>query len=197
MNFPEARIQAARALTTDRFDLEPIVPHHAEELFAGLAEEQLYTFIPDDPPADVEVLRARFRRWEARGSAAGDEVWLNYAVRNRELGALCGTLQATVMAAGFAYIAYFVFRESWGAGIARESCREMIRFLFETFEMERVVAHVDTRNERSIRLLEAMQFQCTETIPNADTFKGGSSDEHVFTLTRAAWAAGRGEEPRL
>ena len=90
------------------------------------------------------------------------------------------------MAAGFAYIAYFVFVDSWRQGVAREACQELVRFLFESFPIDRVVAHDDTRNERSLRLLRALGFQLSETIRDADNFKGTSSDEHVLVRTRVA-----------
>jgi ribosomal-protein-alanine N-acetyltransferase len=183
----DAGVHAERTLTTEHFVLEPIVQGHADELFAGLSAAALYSFIPGDPPASVEELRAQFRRWQARRSASGDEVWLNYAVREQASGHVCGTLQSTIVSVGFAYLAYFVFAEHWRRGVASEACRELVRVLFVTFGVDRVVAHVDTRNEASIRLLKTLRFQLVDTIPGADTFKGGVSDEFVFALTRPDW----------
>jgi RimJ/RimL family protein N-acetyltransferase len=172
-------------LRTKRFDLEPIVAAHAAELFPLLRAPDLYTYIPEEPPASQEALERRFSRWQARQSDTGDEVWLNYAIVDRQSHRYVGTLQATVTPCKYAYIAYFVFVEYWRTGIATEACRELIRALFAGFVLERVIAHVDTRNARSIKLLERIGFERTRTIVGADEFKGASSDEFVYELTRS------------
>lgn len=173
---------ASSVLSTARFDLEPIVAAHAGPLFSMLSAEALYRFIPQEPPATVAELQALFERWEPRRSPAGDAVWLNYAIRERVSGSYCGTLQATVTPASHADLAYFVSPRFWGRGIATETCGELIRFVFDAFAVNRVLAYVDTRNTRSVRLLERLRFRRVSTIFGADTFKGSVSDEFVFEL---------------
>jgi RimJ/RimL family protein N-acetyltransferase len=183
---PEPDPRASQALSTERFNLEPLVQAHAEKLILGLSDAELYCFIPDDPPS-AEALRDRFRRWERRGPPSGTEVWLNYAIRERAAERYCGTLQATVVPGDVAYVAYLVFAPLWGRGIATETCRELIRFVLESMGVQRVVAHVDTRNSRSIALLSQLRFRHVRSIAAADTFKGAVSDELVFELERSAW----------
>jgi RimJ/RimL family protein N-acetyltransferase len=97
-------------------------------------------------------------------------------------------LQSTIVGAKFAYIAYFVFPEHWRRrGVASESCQELIRALFLTFGVERVVAHLDTTNHASIRLLSRLRFQMVDTIFRADSFKGSVSDEFAFVLGPREW----------
>ncbi|MBP7320290.1 MAG: GNAT family N-acetyltransferase, partial [Lachnospiraceae bacterium] len=47
----------------------------------------------------------------------------------------------------------------WGHGYAAESCKEIIRHLFETVGARRVIAQCNDDNERSIRLLEKLGFR--------------------------------------
>src|SRR5688572_5255322 len=136
---------ASAVLSTPRFVLEPIVGAHAEPLFSVLSQAALYDFIPEVPPATLEALRALFERWQPRRSPAGDQVWLNYAVRERASGSYCGTLQATVVPGKHAYLAYLVAPPFWGRGLATETVGELIGFVFEAFGVERALAHVDTR----------------------------------------------------
>ena len=67
-------------LTTPRLVLEPLVPDHADALFAGLSDPLLYTYIPGDPPASVGALRARYPRLGLRWSPGGLERWVNWGV---------------------------------------------------------------------------------------------------------------------
>ena len=55
--------------------------------------------------------------------------------------------------------------------------------------MDIVSALVDTRNEASWRLLEALGFKRNGTIKNADHFKGKPSDECVYEIKRGEWNA--------
>jgi ribosomal-protein-alanine N-acetyltransferase len=189
---PNPDPRAAQALATRRFDLEPLVPAHAEELFPGLSDAALYELIPDEPPASVAALRARFSRWEQRSSPSGAEIWLNYAIRERAAERYCGTLQASIVPGGIAYLAYLVFPSLWGRGIASETCTELIGFVFQTFGVQRMAAHVDARNGRSIGLLSRLRFRPMRTLVASDTPEGAVSDELVFELERSVWeGAGR------
>lgn len=174
--------------------LEPIVPAHAQALWAELQAPALYTFTPHDPPATIEVLEARYARWAARRSPDGREVWLNYAIVRRDDRRYLGLVQATLQESGTTYLAYEVFPAHWRTGVARRACTALIDHLFDAYARDAVSALVDTRNEASFRLLESLGFRRTHTIPDADRFKGATSDEHAYRLERAEWHAAR--EPR-
>ena len=81
---------------TPRLDLEPLTEAHADELWLPLADPRLYTHVPQDPPASLAALRERFALLSARRSPAGDQLWLNWVMRERRDGQCRGRLQATV-----------------------------------------------------------------------------------------------------
>jgi len=176
-------IDTEQTLHTRSLILEPIVPEHALRLFEKLQSEQLYQYIPQDAPKSVQALANRYKRWAARQSEDGSEIWLNYAVLHRASREYVGTVQATIQGLNRAYIAYEVFPEFWRRGIATESCNELIRYLVEVYEVEEIVAHADTRNVASWKLLESLGLQRTETIEAADQFKGAASNEYVYKTT--------------
>jgi ribosomal-protein-alanine N-acetyltransferase len=167
------------ALSTERFVLEPIRDIHADLMFDDLLDPRLYQYIPDEPPASREQLRRTYERWSKRRSADGSETWYNYALRRVERSAYVGTLQATLTANGEAMIAYQVFPRFWRAGVATECLSAMLRALAAD-GATRFIAHVDTRNLASQRLLEALGFLPGRRIENADFFKGSHSDEFVY-----------------
>ncbi len=51
-------------------------------------------------------------------------------------------------------------REHWGRGLATEAAAEVLRFGFETLELERIIALVDAGNDRSIRVQTSVFAPC-------------------------------------
>jgi ribosomal-protein-alanine N-acetyltransferase len=173
-------IDTEAIIETDNLRLEPIQVHHAIKLFDLLQSMELYRFIPHDPPKNIEKLENRYRRWAQRASDDGQEIWLNYAVYKPHDAEYVGTLQATIQNNEYAYIAYEVFPHMWRRGIAREGCVALLDLLLNGYKLKKIVAHTDTRNMASQRLLQSLGFQQTQTILGADEFKGSISDEYVF-----------------
>ena len=168
-------------LKTDRLHLEPLLPYHASVLFSVLAEPQIYTYIPEEPPTDQEQLWQRYQRLATRRSPEGDELWLNWALQRKQEQDYIGVLQATVYI-DHATIAYLLHPACWGYGYALEACRRLLTRLVETYNVERVQAEVDTRNHASWTLLERLGFRRIALRQAADHFKGESSDEYTYEL---------------
>ena len=169
-------------MDTARLALEELQPSHADRLFSGLQDRRLYDFIDDQPPVDVEPLRQRYTRLAQRKSPDGAEVWLNWALRLRQPSEYIGTVQATILRDGVASIAYVLFSEYWSKGYAREAVAEMIRHLRERYSLTRFTATVDPPNDRSIRLLHAMDFQQFASRQGTATLRGLPADEIDFEL---------------
>ena len=172
-------------MQTKRLILEPLTRDHAEPLFDALLDEEIYRYIPQDPPASVEALAERYQFLETRKSPDGTEHWLNWAVRLKADNSCVGRFQSTVRQDGTALVAYEFGRASWGQGFATEAGREVIEHLFDAYPVDRLIVEVDTRNVASMRLLERLGFQRGATKQNADFFKGLASHEFVYSLTRS------------
>lgn len=80
------------------------------------------------------------------------------------------------------FVAYLLLRHAWGQGYAREALGVVVEHLFDRYALASVDALIDTRNLRSIRLVEALGFQRVELIEKADRFKGADSDEYRYRL---------------
>ena len=105
------------------------------------------------------------------------------------VGAQClGCVQATVFNEdNTALIAYTVFPQYWRQGYAKEAILTVLDFLFGQFNLSAVDALIDSRNVSSIALIESCRFSRIEWLPNADHFKGASSDEYRYRLHRSNW----------
>jgi RimJ/RimL family protein N-acetyltransferase len=167
-------------LVTERLVLEPLLPVHAALLCPALREPDLYTYIPQEPPASVEALEARCRRLASRRSPDGAEVWLNWAARlatAQGTPVYVGTFEATVYGDDSAALAYMIFGPYQRRGYAAEGCRAVLAYLAGAVGVRRAFAEIDTRNAASIALVESLGFARVALRPNADFFKGASSDE--------------------
>jgi RimJ/RimL family protein N-acetyltransferase len=176
-------------LETERLILEPLRREHARHLFPVLSDTRIYTYIPQDPPASVPALETRYRRLESRKSPSGDEDWLNWAIRLKQNERYIGTIQATLRGDRSSLLAYELSTDFRGHGFATEACARVIESLFADYDVVEIVAEVDTRNAASCRLLERLSFRRVETRAGVDFFKGSSSDEYTYKLSRRAEAS--------
>lgn len=166
--------------------LEPLRIDHAPAMLAGLSDPAAYAFLPDDPPADLPALQARYRRQTAGRSPDGSALWLNWVIRRDPGATLLGYTQATVTA-DLATLAYHVFPPHWRQGIGRAALAATLDLVFALEDVTLARALVDTRNDASRALLASLGFTATRTIKHADLFKGAPSDETQFELARRDW----------
>lgn len=172
-------------LVSGRLRLEPLALEHADLLYERLCDPSLYTYIPQEPPTTLSALRDRYSHLESRFSPDQSELWLNWVIWDVSRKRYVGTVEASVhLSSPRADIAYMTFTEYWKQCYATEACGLVLNFLFGQCEIVEVEALVDTRNDASIKLLEKLRFSLIERINQADFFKGSSSDEYRYRLTR-------------
>jgi RimJ/RimL family protein N-acetyltransferase len=176
-------------LWTERLALEPLVPAHAREFFEALQTPSLYAYWPGEPPESLSWLEARYGRLALRRSPDGSQTWLNWAVRERATGALAGTLQSTVLGDGTALLAYTFVAVQQGRGFAAEGARRVVERLRDAYGVRELFADIDTRNARSIRLVEKLGFTLLKETRDADFFKGAFSHEYRYRLALQAGAS--------
>jgi ribosomal-protein-alanine N-acetyltransferase len=158
------------------------LPIHAPLLFGALSDIRLYEFIAEEPPSTEAALEARYERLALRQSAEGSEVWLNWALRTQLAAQYVGYVQATIRTDETAEIAYVVSFAEWGKRYAREAVTTILPHLHEQYGAKLAVARVDTRNTRSIRLLEALGFQQASVRREAEWIHGVLTDEAEYKL---------------
>lgn len=163
-----------------RLRYEPISVTHADELFIPLSDARLYRFMPAGPPTSIPALRERYRKLAVGRSPDNSQTWLNWIVREQSTGAAIGLLQATVSIDGAAGIAYFIFSAWQRQGYALEAVRWMLDHMVAQHGVHVATADVDTRNDASNGLLAKLGFEQIGTTPDADHFKGATSDEYHY-----------------
>ena len=155
---------AYRLKMTSRLKITPLTEKHACETFNGLRSAEIYTFIPDTPPPDLESLEKHYSVL-VRGSVVENEKWLNWVVTEKHSEKVVGTLQSTIkMDEDAAYIAYVIFPQFWGKGYGFESTKWLMWYLQREEPVRKIIAEIDTRNLKSIVLIEKQGFKKIETV---------------------------------
>ncbi|MFF3265255.1 GNAT family N-acetyltransferase [Streptomyces sp. NPDC002932] len=76
---------------------------------------------------------------------------------------------------------------AWGHGYATEATRALLRWAFDTLDLNRVQAEADTRNTASARVLEKLGFVREGTLREDCVVNGEVSDSWVYGLIRRDW----------
>ena len=167
-------------MLTARLCIEPLRSHHAPLLFPVLSDPRIYAYIPDENHRTVASLAERYAFLE-RGAPMGEkEVWLNWALKRIDTAAYVGTLQATVTPDSHAYIGYVLGPPAWGQGLATEACTWLVAALQRRFALNEILATVDVRNLRSLRVLERIGFRCMGTEPAE--LRGEATSDYRYRL---------------
>lgn len=167
-------------IETARLLLEPVTTAHASELTELFSDPLLHTYVPLEPPTYEQQL-ARCTRWQRGQAPDKSEIWLNWAAREKSSAHLIAHFQASVRPNGEATIGYVVIRNAQGKGFAFEAMTAVIDLLKDRYKAIEVKAWTDTRNVASHKLAAKLGMSVTAIIQNADSFKGSTSHEFVFS----------------
>jgi ribosomal-protein-alanine N-acetyltransferase len=149
-------VSATPTLRTARLLLGTFTPEDAPELqrLAG-AREIADTTVSIPHPYDLDHALAwigQQRREAVRGRAT------NFAIRLLPDGPLIGSAGLRDIDPEHlqAELGFWIGREWWGQGYAREAAAAVIRFGFESLELNRICAHHMARNPAAGKVLRAL-----------------------------------------
>ncbi len=181
-------------LHTARLRLRPFVDADASDLFALHANARVMRYW-DAPPWTDPVRAERFiaasRQMAEAGTGARlavdrveDEVFLGWC----SLGRWNPDYRS-------ASLGYCYDDAAWGHGYATEAGRELLRWAFDSLDLNRVQAETDTRNTASARVLEKLRFVREGTFREVCVVNGEVSDSWVYGLLRREWQPSSEKRP--
>ena len=173
-------------LQTARLRLRPFVGSDAHDLFAMHSSATVLRYWDAPPWTDhgrAEQFLTACRRMAEEGTGArlavervADEVFIGWCSLTR--------WNAQYRSASLGYC----FQSSaWGHGYATEAARVLLRWAFDTLDLNRVQAETDTRNVASARVLEKLGFVHEGTLREDCVVDGQVSDSRVHGLLRRDW----------
>ena len=168
---------------SDLVDLEPIAPHHADEVqpLASHPDVVATTNLPDPYPDDgaeqwIENLLSK--------REAGTEY--AFAVRNQE-GELVGVTGLVDVTGESAELGFWIGKPFWDRGYATAAARKTLDVAFGELGVDRVEARALRRNAPSRRVLQKLEF-VEGAVETHEHPKWGEDDLVVRShLSRAQW----------
>lgn len=88
-----------------------------------------------------------------------------------------------------ALIGYSLARPFWGRGYAFEAVSCLLAYLFDEFNLHRVIAECDVENDPSWRLLEKLGFRREAHLVENLFFKGAYCNEFHYAMLGREWIA--------
>ncbi len=173
-------------LRTARLRLRPFVESDAGDLYAVQSNAVVLRYWDSSPwtepeRADRFIVACREMAEEGKGA--------RLVVERADDGAFLGWCTLGRWNPDFrsAALGYCFAEAAWGHGYATEASRALLTWAFETLDLNRVQAELDTRNGASARVLEKLGFQREGTLREDCTVDGVVSDSWVYGLLRREW----------
>jgi [ribosomal protein S5]-alanine N-acetyltransferase len=177
-------------LPTARLRLRPFGDADADGLFALQSNAYVLRYWDAPPWTD----RGRAGRFIAAGRRmAEDGTGARLAVDLVSDGTFIGWCSLNRWNPEFrsASLGYCFAEAAWGHGYATEAARAVLRWAFDTLDLNRVQAEADTRNVASARVLEKLGFVREGTLREDCVVNGEVSDSWVYGLLRREWPPAR------
>ncbi len=170
-------------LHTTRLLLRPFSESDTDAIFALQSNPRVLRYW-DSPPwqdrAQAERFIARCKQIEL------DEFGVRLAIERISDGKFIGWCSLMSWNKDFrsAKIGYCLAEAAWGQGVATEAGRALVRWAFDTLNLNRVQAEADTRNIASGRVLEKLGFLREGTLREDCIVEGEVSDSWVYGLLK-------------
>ena len=173
-------------LHTERLRLRPFDDADAEALFALHSNAHVLRYWDSPPwtdPARADRFVAACREMAEQGSGA------RLAMDRASDGAFLGWCSLSRWNPDYrsASLGYCLDDAAWGHGYATEAARALLGWAYDTLDLNRVQAEVDTRNPASARVLEKLGFVREGTLREDCIVDGEVSDSWVYGLLRREW----------
>ena len=149
-------------------------PAFVRAMQASRALHHPWVVAPCDMPA--------WRRYLQRLERPTEEGFLVRRIADR---AICGVVNLNVItfeALCSAYLSYYAVERYAGRGYMKEGLTELIAMAFGELGLHRLEANIQPGNERSIRLVESLGFECEGYSPRFLMINGKWRDHERWAL---------------
>ena len=174
-------------LETDRLILREMMLDDVEFYFRHFNNNKIVEGSCHPGPESFEAAKEELERYcktpfkENRGIR-----WGIVRKGSKELIGTCGYYDWDKTARR-AEIGYDLDPACWGQGIMTEALRTMLVYGFEKMELNRIQAIIDSKNTRSIKLVQRLGFKKEGVLRQNSYFNGQFRDDVIFSLMKKEW----------
>lgn len=161
-------------LETKRLKLRPVTLADAEDMFdyASNEDNTYYVFNTHRTLEDTRFSIANYFMAEPLGK---------FGIELKAEKKLIGTIDIRVdMKRSRAEIGYALNKKYFNQGYATEAARELVKFAFETLELEKVISSCDKRNKASEAVMKKLGMQKEGESRHHEIWKNGEWVDMLF-----------------
>jgi len=151
---------------------------HAREFIAAMIDSRGLHHPWLSAPCDPEAWRRYLERLE-RPNEAG------FLIRHSGDNGICGVVNLNVItyeALCSAYLSYYAVQKYAEKGYMKEGLQQVIDHAFSSMGLHRLEANIQPGNERSVRLVESLGFECEGYSPRYLRINGKWRDHERWAL---------------
>jgi RimJ/RimL family protein N-acetyltransferase len=153
------------AVTNGQFIvLRPLLQTDAESLHRLYADPRVAEPCRIRAPATPQEAGQLLDTWSERERAMDMRRWA-LALHGGPLVGMCGLTHILRDGDPSAYLTYALSPSHWGQGLMRRALTYVLRTAFESMQLHRICAEVETTNERSSGLLTRLGFSFVRELP--------------------------------
>lgn len=173
-------------LETPRLVLRPLTDADSDAVFAACSNPRLTAHTLFDTHRSVADTHTFLAAYAKVKYAAGEPDPFGIAFKETPgtvigcVGARWGSQPDRCMELG-----YWVAEPHWGRGIVTEAAGELVRFVFDAFEVERIQSKVFVGNDASARVLAKLGFTHEGTMRSGVFKNGVFRDVMLFARLRS------------
>jgi RimJ/RimL family protein N-acetyltransferase len=121
------------------------------------------------------------------------DTWFQFVIIIKDTNELIGDLGIHFFKSDLFLVelGYTLDKGHQGKGYATEALTETINYLFKELNKRHILACIDPRNEKSIRLIERLGFQKEASSMEGIWYRNDYPDDLVYSLHKADWAENR------
>jgi RimJ/RimL family protein N-acetyltransferase len=178
-----------RVLETARLLLRPLTIADEDDVFAYQSDPEIVRYIPW-PVRTREQVREALHRFAGNGTVL--------AIVERTSGRVVGQMNLSIESDVDRHgeFGYVVGRAYARRGFAYEASVRLLDHAFETLDLHRVSARIDTRNLASAALAEKLGLRREAEFRENEWFKGEWSSTWIYAVLQSEWRAMRGTMER-
>ena len=171
-------------LETNRLILREMTFNDVEFYFRHFNNEKIIEGCCFPGPDSLEAAREELELYCIMPFKEGKGI--RWAIVKKDTGALIGTcgFYDWNKTARRAEIGYDLDPAYWGRGIMTEALNAVLKHGFEKMRLNRIQAIIDSKNTRSMKLIQTMGFQKEGVLRQRSYFRGQFRDDVCFSLLR-------------
>jgi RimJ/RimL family protein N-acetyltransferase len=170
-------------IKTERLVLRPFEARDLYDVHAYRSLREVNRYLYSEPYTEDQTAE-NLAKWIGQDDIQEDGQSLALAIVLPEEDEVIGEVDLKLLSVEHrqAETGYILHPAYWGHGFATEAARETLRIGFQDYDLHRIQAECDARNEPSRQVMERLNMRREAHLKHHEIFKGEWGDSYVYAM---------------